>query len=371
MKSRTIVLIASTSNFSPANYLIESFREIGYKVFVISDVRGPHTDLAARGGVNLKKILREYEISPELILFIEGGKMGVFPIYFDQLSCPKFWWGIDTHNDYQKHLRISRLFDHTFVAQKSYVDLLSSDGIASVSWLPLAYPSRGIGTNKKVIDVSYVGSRNWSLYPERGELLEALNAEFSNILIDSRPPKEMLEIYRNSKVVFNHSLKNDINMRYFEAMGSGALLCTNEILSNGLEDLFIVGEDLIVYRDKLDLVMLVRGMLAQPDRLEEIANNGMKKVRNFHTYDHRAAEIVAKSNQAFPRSAPDSFAFSGALLSMGFISDAFSHFFKAARRESRGVKNRFILSLLRPLIQLIILVARLVENLAKQVRSIL
>ena len=55
-------------------------------------------------------------------------------------------------------------------------------------------------------------------------------------------PAEMFSIYQNSKIVFNYSFKNDVNMRIFEALGSGALLMTNRIVNNGIEDILNPGK---------------------------------------------------------------------------------------------------------------------------------
>ena len=371
LKSQHIVVIASTNDFSPANYLVNSFKKSGYELFVISDVKSVNSNFVANGAVNLEKILGKFQITPQLIVFVEGGEMGIFPTYFNRFPCPKFWWGIDTHNDYQKHLRISKLFDHSFIAQKSYVEMLKTDGIESVSWLPLAYPPSESKVFNRTIDISYVGSTNWSLYPKRGDLLQAISDEFPNSSIGSKSSKDMLKVYESSKVVFNHSLKNDINMRFFEAMGSGALLFTNEILVNGLEDLFVAEEDLVIYRDKGDLISKIRSILDNPGYLERIAKSGMGKVRTFHTYDNRAQEMLRTSRQSFPQHSEDHFAFSGALLSMGFLTDATSYFFTAANQEATGLRNRVILAIFRPYICLLLIGMRLIHKIVRLVGRIL
>jgi len=371
LKSQHIVVIASTNDFSPANYLVNSFKKGGYEVFVISDVKSVNANFVTNGAVNLEKILGKFNITPQLIVFVEGGEMGIFPTHFNRFPCPKFWWGIDTHNDYQKHLRISRLFDHSFIAQKSYVQMLITDGIASVSWLPLAYPLSETKVFSRTIDISYVGSTNWSLYPKRGDLLQAISDEFSNSSIGSKSSKDMLKVYENSKVVFNHSLKNDINMRFFEAMGSGALLLTNEILVNGLEDLFVAEEDLIIYRDKSDLISRIRSILDDPVYLERIAKSGMGKVRAFHTYDNRAKEMLRTSHQSFPQHGEDCFAFSAALLSMGILTEATSYFFTAANQEATGLRNKVLLAIFRPYMYLLLMGMQLIQKIFRLVRRIL
>ncbi len=40
----------------------------------------------------------------------------------------------------------------------------------------------------------------------------------------------MARTYSAARTVFNRSIKNDINMRVFEALASGSLLVTNDLL---------------------------------------------------------------------------------------------------------------------------------------------
>ena len=47
----------------------------------------------------------------------------------------------------------------------------------------------------------------------------------------------MAEIYSQSWIVFNKSIKNDINMRVFESTASESFF-TDKIINNGWSDLF-------------------------------------------------------------------------------------------------------------------------------------
>ena len=48
----------------------------------------------------------------------------------------------------------------------------------------------------------------------------------------------MARIYSASRIVFNRSIKDDVNMRVFEALASGSLLLTNDLAANGQAELF-------------------------------------------------------------------------------------------------------------------------------------
>ena len=63
----------------------------------------------------------------------------------------------------------------------------------------------------------------------------------------------MAEIYSQSWIVFNKSIKNDINMRVFESTASESLLFTDKIINNGWSDLF-KDKPFVIYENKNELI---------------------------------------------------------------------------------------------------------------------
>lgn len=102
---------------------------------------------------------------------------------------------------------------------------------------------------------------------------------------------DMARTYSQSKIVFNKSLKGDLNMRVFEALSCGRLLLTDRI-NNGLEELFTDKEHLVIYNDYEDLRNKARDYLTHPDESEAIAHKGQEEIWKKHTYLHRARYLV-------------------------------------------------------------------------------
>lgn len=307
---KTILVVSSLTKISTANYVTNSLKKLGYSVVTASDKGSFGSDAyKTYGAVNVHNLCHKLEISPILILFIEGGTMQVLPIGLEKMNCITAWYGIDTHMDYNKHLRISRLFDVTFVAQKEYVSRLTSDGIKQAHWLPLGFAPELLPLKNldRDIDISYVGSINVNINPHRHQLISNLKDNFNSNSFGLASPKEMGEIYSRSKIVFNKSVKNDINMRFFEAMGTGAVLVTDPIMENGLEDLFERNKHYITYENDNELIPTVASLLSEPDRLAEISKNVQKLILEKHTYDHRAKSILEichhSEKSAYPKSA--------------------------------------------------------------------
>ena len=105
MEINNILILSSLTKFNTANYIISSFKRYVNKVFVYSDVNSINADLYGKGFVSLRNILNKIPFYPELIFFIEGGTMQLFPYDLENVTCLTAWYGIDTHMDYKKHLQ--------------------------------------------------------------------------------------------------------------------------------------------------------------------------------------------------------------------------------------------------------------------------
>lgn len=339
-----ILVFASLTPPATANYLISALRDTGHELFVCSDVPSSLVDLRARGAVDVARVCARHGLAPELVLFIEGGTMRLFPVGLEQMSCPSAWYGIDTHMDYAKHLRIGRLFDVTFIAQKEFVERLRQDGLQQVHWLPLGiapelYPAEML---ERCYDVAYVGSDSVTVHPSRHALLAAIRNEFPHVFIGMASPQAMGRIYAQAKLVFNKSVNNDVNMRYFEAMGAGAVLLTDQALNNGVDELFRAGEHYLEYRDEQTMLELIRGLLQDPERCRRIGDAARRLVMEKHTYRHRADYLVSALQQALKLARPrpeDSFA---ALVALSMPDSALTAAGLALKRTPGGRYDKTI-----------------------------
>lgn len=228
-------------------------------------------------------------IKPDLILVVDPVRQRFI---FSSFKTPTAYWAIDSHLKFDKHIKKARVqdYDFLFVAQKDYILKYKERGCKNVYWLPLACdPEIHKHHNLPLkYDLCFVGG--FGPDSPRREIILNLQKEF-NMFVGQEYLHNMARIYSQSKMVFNKSLKGDLNMRVFEALSCGRLLLTDRI-NNGLEDLFIDKEHLVIYDNYEDLVEKVRYYLAHPDEREEIACRGQKEVWKKHTYLHRARHLI-------------------------------------------------------------------------------
>lgn len=89
---------------------------------------------------------------------------------------------------------------------------------------------------------------------------------------------------------------NGVSLRCFDIMGSGGFLMAN--YRKDMVDLFVPGEDFVMYSDIDDLIRKTEYYLKHDEEREQIARNGFMKVASRHTCIHRAQEIVMHLEEA-------------------------------------------------------------------------
>lgn len=318
-----LLIVASLSKIATANYFITAFREAGHELLVCSDIDAPGVNVLAHGLVDVASLMRHHRFEADAVLFFEGGSMRLLPDTTGVPSCPTLWYAIDTHMDFEKHVRIGRLFDLTLVAQRQYVVPLTARGLTQVQWLPLAFAPELLPSTppERDIDIAYVGSEDSAVHPQRSALLNGLRGRFPSHRFGRATPEEMGRIYAATRVVFNRSVNNDLNMRFFEAMGAGAVLVTDRVVDNGVETLFEEGRHYLCYESEDDLLHKVSDVLQDTGRQRAIGTAAQSLVLSRHTYTHRAVDLTTHLAQARIVAKPSPGDVFAACLALGLTAD--------------------------------------------------
>jgi len=219
----------------------------------------------------------------------EDGLKGVLP--YEPLECPKpmIYWASDTHLGYEYRKEMAKKADLAFCAQKAGVERMRADGITT-EWLPhafepLAYPHIELASKK--YDVCFVGHVN---NEKRKDALEALFKAFPNFYYGQRLFEEASQKFAESRIVFNISMLDDLNMRVFEAIGSGSLLLTDDIPT--IQDFFKDKKHLVLYTDHKDMIEKARYYLEHASEATRIKEEGMEKALTSHTIFNRVNRIL-------------------------------------------------------------------------------
>lgn len=215
-----------------------------------------------------------------------------------ELPHPMAYWASDTHiqtkdtDSYPHRLGVAKKADLVFCAQKRAVEQMKADGISNPIWLPhavepMAWPKTEIATKK--YDVCFVGHVNNKL---REDALDRLFSVFPNFYYGQALFEEAARKFCESKIVFNISMSDDINMRTFEAMATGSFLLTNWIPT--IEELFEDGKHLVLYRSLDEMIDKATYYLAHDEEREKIAQVGYDEVMAKHKIQDRVNVILAE-----------------------------------------------------------------------------
>lgn len=105
--------------------------------------------------------------------------------------------------------------------------------------------------------------------------------------------EEMPVVFHNSQINLNitsKAIRSGIPLRIFDILGCEGFLITN--YQTELADCFQCGEELIYYESFEDLTDKVHYYLDHPKLCQEIAHNGLERVRTDHTYPKRLTQML-------------------------------------------------------------------------------
>ncbi len=291
-------------NFLPA------LRRLGHEVsFFDSLARGSYNDFAGLNRALLKQVeatspdvvfcvLMQYEVWVETIRLIRAS--GSLLIN----------WATD---DSWKYTMSSKLigaeFDLYATTYPDGVALYRRDGIDSVYLSQWAANAEALAPPISAQECRYPVSLVGAAYGNRAVMVEALRREGIDVACFGHgwpagpvEAKRLSEIVRSSQVSLNFSegssrgglvgSDRQIKARIFEVLGYGGCLLTEH--APNLDRYFHIGEEILAFDGRADLIASVKTLLANPERRNTIAHRGFERVRREHTYDRRFDHLLTE-----------------------------------------------------------------------------
>ncbi len=195
-----------------------------------------------------------------------------------------------------------KVYGDNFI-QKSLTPEVINDMYKS---LPME-PDEGSACTKEFLFAQYVINRQITR-EERTEVLTELGSRYKVDLYTPDSKKEIKGcinhgtadfyselplIFSESKINLNITLRSIVNgipLRCFEIMGAGGFLLTN--YQGDFASFFEAGIDYVYYDGTKDLLDKAEYYLKNEDERKQIAAAGLAKIKEAHTYRHRAEEMV-------------------------------------------------------------------------------
>lgn len=256
--------------FTTGVYFERSFKELGW------NVSHYHHD-------NVKDVPEGFDA----YFVIDSGPTYEIPKWKSGIS---FYYGIDVHLDFDHRFEMAKTAGIPIMAQYSCGAKKATDLGHEVLWLPLGCDP-WIHQDYQVerdLDVAFVGNLYeddaWRTTIKQKLLDHGFKEE--KIFVGRATKEEMGQIYSRAKIVLNHSVREnrqDINMRFFEAMSCGAYLLTQKLLHDDADK--IIDKKLYsTYETDEEMFKKLDEILANWDSYKNIAQKAKLFVRSFHTY---------------------------------------------------------------------------------------
>ena len=141
---------------------------------------------------------------------------------------------------------------------------------------------------------------NIALYGKYWESIPYL-APFANGVAANGEALNML--HNRSKICINSSAKISFHMHAVEIMASGAFMLSRRIPLDEdimpITQLFKEDVEVVMFDNEQDLVKQVNYYLSQPELCQGIAQSALLKLKEKHSYQHRAQQILDDIEQRF------------------------------------------------------------------------
>ncbi|MXR19069.1 CgeB family protein [Halobacterium bonnevillei] len=312
------------------------------KLFKYSDLKKDIERLKLRRHSNLIDAFNEdvrrsvRETDPDFVLVIKGEFLRPDTVRWlrDETRVTTALWSYDELERLPYTAEGGRFYDNVYVFDPADTERFADNIVPS--YLPLAHDGTKFDettTEGPSIDVSFVGNlrddRRRELLTHLASELDidiqiwdsawdwynpfsvyryrvkhrALGDRVNNQYVDHAT---INEIYNRSRICVNvhksWKVKNGgpvgLNMRTFEIPGAGAFQLISDVPN--IESAFEVGEELVTYDSKENLLDKVRYYLDNDEERERIAANGYQRAKDEHTFEHRIGVILDGVRNAYP-----------------------------------------------------------------------
>lgn len=145
---------------------------------------------------------------------------------------------------------------------------------------------------QRTYDVLMIGNFNFEIQREREKWIKRialLNSKYNVQMLSNIFGEEYPILYNQAKIIFNRSIRGEMNQRAFEAAANGALLFYEEE-NMEVREFLTPDKECILYNEK-NFENLIDYYLNNPNEREQIAKAGYKKIQNF-TYENQLKNLA-------------------------------------------------------------------------------
>ena len=199
----------------------------------------------------------------------------------------KPYWAFDNYRSNGTQVKALPLFYTQPGWTKNFAQQYGMDNIKCVTYACEPTVHKHID-NEKIYDVGFVGNFD-DPTGERQEQLEFLSKHYKVFISDKIKTEDIAEVYSKCKIIFNQVRNEEINIRFFEGLAMGAQVVTYK------PALHLFAEEdkhYVTYATIPELKYKIDTLLVDDERRNIMSMLASEHVNAFHTYQHRAKEML-------------------------------------------------------------------------------
>lgn len=271
--------------------LLNEFERIGHQVYHYNLYKlDENGNGIGNSDEELIKLIDEQD-QYDMMLHMDYGSY--YSSLFANIRIPKTLEAGDDYQAFRVNFAKAQFFDYIFTPDKNCYLKYKEVGF-NVIWLThwadttIHFPYSDVDTDKLVVT---------TCDEDRGNgIIKYLKSKLDpGLWLDDRfyYANDHSKFMCRGKIVFQKSKWGEITRRPFEAAACKRMVMMDELDENtGIYDIFKPNIDAIYYRNHKDALDKINYYSTHLDELDEIANNGYKKVINGHTQIHRAKALL-------------------------------------------------------------------------------
>jgi hypothetical protein len=242
--------------------------------------------------VDLPALPELRDFPPDLIVQQESLHRPAFLKNLEMVPCPALFWSLDTHLNIHWQKYYMRLFDAVGTPHISFFKYMPARWTPNrlfrlamfgpdLPWRPHAERTRATG---------FAGLDNPETRPLRSRFLRILQP-LGLTAVSGLNQAEMLEFYRDTRIVPNEAIAFEANFRLTEAAGAGACVLSPDI-GPDQNELYAPDREIVVYGDGQDMVEKLSFFLRRLELSEKIGRAAWEKTQCRHLARHRAQSVL-------------------------------------------------------------------------------
>jgi hypothetical protein len=264
--------------------LVNEFKERGWETEIVPIPTGDDSQL---------QLWIQQDTPSDIVLFMDWGRFD--SKWLDKSLKPNSFWiqesGDDPQNFERNYPKANR-FHYTITPDKQSAIEYRNRGI-NAEWVnhfadtKVQFP---MNLEPKYVAVTTRGVGNSGFLDHLTNWAEGAVGNRNGL-----GPKEHTEFLNTGLMVIQNSRWGEITRRIFEGMACGKMVLTDKLdISRGLEELFIDGEDIVLYNDMFDCIEKMNYYNENEEERERIAYNGMTKVLHNYTQIQVVDKLIEK-----------------------------------------------------------------------------